>query len=610
MTVQRLVQPLFQPLIQQLSASILACVVGVAGLSGCAGSRQEPAAVAEAEFSTIRETVHRGGDDLLTAGLGLAGLRGPAPTPDGSTLADPAMSEAALLRRLAIHSNWKGLADLTATGGFGTGAALPAVPGREFHALARLPGRAQPFRVLLQLPDSFDPAAPCLVVAPASGSRGIYGAVPVAGPWALPRGCAVVYTDKGAGTDLFDHASDTGVTLDGTRAKRGTAELAFEPPPAEAGLVSVPHAHSGDNPEADWGRHALAAARFGLAMLERAFPGPDRFALDRVRVIGAAISNGGGAVLRALEADETGLFDAAAVGAPNVTAPGARPLYDYASEAGLYQPCLLADPETLATLPFGNPALLPAGRQRCQTLHAAGLLAEATPAAARAVLRAGGFEPAALEQAAVNSALDLWRAVAALYASAYLETPVDAMPCGFGAAVLDDGRPVAAGPQQRSLWWASSSGVVPGAGPGWIDALAADQPADPAFPGLRCLRALWTGQGERSAKLRTAVESTRATARLPDVPVVVVHGRQDGLIPPAFSSRPYVEAARANGAGQVAWWEIDGAQHFDVLVPYPGLSNRYRPLLPYLWQALDHVEKALETDTAPGPDRVIPAVER
>lgn len=587
-----------------------AILASIAALNGCAGNGPMPTPAPEAEFSTIRETVHRGGDDLLTAGLGLAGLRGPSPAPVDSSLVDPAMSEAALLRRLAIHSNWKGLADLTATGGLDAGESLPAVPGREFHALARLPGRAQPFRVLLQLPDSFDPAAPCLVVAPASGSRGIYGAVPVAGPWALPRGCAVVYTDKGAGTDLFDHASDTGVTLAGTRAKRGTAELAFEPPPAEAPLVSVPHAHSGDNPEADWGRHALAAARFGLEMLERAFPDATRFGPDRVRVIGTAISNGGGAVLRALEADETGLFDAVVVGAPNVTAPGARPLYDYATEAALYQPCLLADPETLVTLPFGNPALLPAGRQRCETLHAAGLLDEASPDGARAVLRAGGFEPEALEQAAINGALDLWRAVAALYASAYLETPVDAMPCRFGVANLEDGRPVAAGPEQRAMWWANSSGVVPGAGLGWIDALAAEQPADPAFPGLRCLRALWTGQGEHSAKLRSAVESTRATARLPDVPVLVVHGRQDGLIPPAFSSRPYVEAARANGAGQVAWWEIDGAQHFDVLVPYPGLSGRYRPLLPYLWQALDHVEKALDAGTTPGPDRVIRAVER
>jgi hydroxybutyrate-dimer hydrolase len=151
---------------------------------------------------------------------------------------------------------------------------------------------------------------------------------------------------------------------------------------------------------------------------------------------------------------------------------------------------------------------------------------------------------------------------------------------------------------------------VPGAGIDWIDSLAAGRESDPAFPGLACLRDLWTASGERATGLRAAVEATRATGDLPDVPVIVLHGRQDGLIPAAFSARPYVDAARAGGAGRLAYWEIDGAQHFDVLVPFPGLSTRYRPLLPYLWDALDRVAAVLDGDAALGEDRTIVALPR
>jgi len=579
------------------------CAAFGALLAACAATPEGDSPAPATRTSDVRVTDHRDGDDLLTGGLGLDGLRAPS-----APLAGSNGDEADRLRQLAIHSNYKGLADLTATGRFGPGTSLPEVPGREFQAFVRLDGARHPVRVLLQLPDAFDPGRPCLVAAPVSGSRGVYGGVPVAGPWALPRGCAIASTDKGAGTDLFDHASATGVTLDGTRAGRD-AVLGFAPEPVEAPLVSVPHAHSGDNPEADWGAHTIASVRFGLAMLERAYPDAPAFTPERVRIIAAAISNGGSAALRALERADPGLFDAAVVAAPNVTPPGARPLYDYATEAALFQPCLLADPAMLVQLPFGNPALLPAGQARCEALVEAGLLDAPSPEAARAVLAGGGFEAGALDQAAVNASLDVWRSVAVMYASAYLGTPVDAMPCGYSSAVLgEDDQPQAAPPAQRRLWWATSSGVIPGSGVEWIDPLAESNADDPAFPGLRCLRELWTGDGPQSATLRRAVEATRATAELPDIPVVILHGRQDGLIPAAFSARPYVEAARNNGARQLAYWEIDGAQHFDVIVPFPGVSNRYRPLLPYLWEALDRVEAALDGDAAIGDDRVIQAI--
>ena len=70
---------------------------------------------------------------------------------------------------------------------------------------------------MTQVPDLFDRDRRCVVVTASSGSRGIYGAISLAGAWGLARGCAVAYTDKGAGSGYFDVASQTGVRLDGTR---------------------------------------------------------------------------------------------------------------------------------------------------------------------------------------------------------------------------------------------------------------------------------------------------------------------------------------------------------------------------------------------------------
>ncbi|MFW5927246.1 MAG: 3-hydroxybutyrate oligomer hydrolase family protein, partial [Wenzhouxiangella sp.] len=410
----------------------------------------------------IRTTDHRDGDDLLTAGLGVDGLRDGAPE-----ARDPAQPSPETLRRMAVHAAWNGLYSLTPAGGVGgLLAELPSVPGREFHAFDQVSGAVQPFRVMLQLPDAFDTEQPCLVVAPASGSRGIYGALPVVAPWALPAGCAVVYTDKGAGTDFFDFSADRGVGLSGQRVDRGEGELGFEPVASDSpsDAVAMPHLHSEDHPEADWGRHVLRAVRFGLGVLARESDlasDPDNF-----HVIAAGLSNGGGAVLRAAEQDREGLLDAVVAVAPNVTAPGAPPLFDYASLAALYQPCTLADAAALESMPLADPALATAGERRCKALAQAGLLDDPEPAQARERLLEAGFDEPALEQAAVNAALDIWRTVAVGYASAYLRRGPREMPCGYAITAAD------ATPAQRNAWWATHPGIGVGSGIELDDALA------------------------------------------------------------------------------------------------------------------------------------------
>src|SRR5690606_6028727 len=341
-------------------------------LGACASGPQRSATEAPM-FTSERSSDHRGGDDLLTAGLGLDGLRAMVP-PAFADAANPTADE---LRRRAIWSNWRGIADLAPGGGYGTlYGSTQAVPGREFSALARVEGASQPHRVLVQVPDAFDASRRCVVVAPASGSRGVYGAISIAGAWGLPKGCAVAYTDKGAGSDYFDLDARTGMRADGTSSGvDGSDELAFAPgAPAGASGVAVKHAHSKDNPEADWGRHVKQAAQFALHALDEAVPDAAPFTFDNTRVIAVGISNGGGAVLRAAELDGDWL-DAVVAGEPNVFVEGGRPLYDFATEAALLQPCALLHlaPESMAQPPM-RAQVGPLWALRCASLKAAGLV--------------------------------------------------------------------------------------------------------------------------------------------------------------------------------------------------------------------------------------------
>jgi hydroxybutyrate-dimer hydrolase len=563
-------------------------------------------------FTSLRTTAHRDdGDDLLTAGLGLAGLAAPKPP----AFADPAHPTPPELRRRAIWSNWRGIADLSADGGYGTLYGSTArVPGREFSAYARIPGAHQPHRVLVQVPDAFDAKARCLLVAPSSGSRGIYGAIAVAGAWGLPKGCAVAYTDKGTGTDYFDLDSQSGARADGTVGPLGSADdLAFVP---DAGVgasgVAVKHAHSQDNPEADWGRHVRQAAEFALQALDEALPQSAPFTFANTRVIAVGISNGGAAVLRAAELDSPdGWLDAVVAGEPMIAAQGGRALYDYATEAALLMPCALLDVADLPKSPLSAQAAA-TGAQRCASLAAAGLLqggdAKAQAASAHAVLRNSGWTDAALHAGALSVDFNIWRAVAVTYASAYGRYGVGEHPCGYGFAAQErDGSARAATDAERAAWWAEGSGIPPGAGIGIIDPRSAGP--DPSLPGLQCLRALWDGSDADAERVRRGVAETRASLPRAGLPVIVIHGLDDGLVPPAFSSAPYVAGAQAAGR-DVRYWQVRNAQHFDAFLALPDYGARYLPLLAYVYAALDRVAAAGGSGGTLPADAVIQTVPR
>ena len=133
------------------------------------------------------------------------------------------------LRKRAIHTNYRAVLDILPAGGYGTlygpnvsndgvvGRGQGKIAGWEHLAYAD-DGSGENVTLMVQVPASFDPKRACIVTAPSSGSRGVYGAIGASGEWGLKQGCAVAYTDKGTGNGLHDLTTNTVGLIDGARA--------------------------------------------------------------------------------------------------------------------------------------------------------------------------------------------------------------------------------------------------------------------------------------------------------------------------------------------------------------------------------------------------------
>jgi hydroxybutyrate-dimer hydrolase len=157
------------------------------------------------------------------------------------------------------------------------------------------------------------------------------------------------------------------------------------------------------------------------------------------------------------------------------------------------------------------------------------------------------------------------------------------------------GRPRSAADEERASWWSDVSGIPPAGGVMLTDSMASG--LDPALPGLRCLRELWEGDGEVARQVQQGVTQTRASLPRSGLPLVLIHGADDGLVPEAFSSGAYARWAKRQGR-HLTYWRIANAQHFDAFLGLPPLATRYVPLLPYAYRALDAVWDHLQHGTA------------
>jgi hydroxybutyrate-dimer hydrolase len=605
------------------TAAMLACLGGLsAGVAVAA-----PSVVGEPR----REVYDGVDDDLLTAGLGPSGLRGAVPD-----FADPLRPSWRELRRRAIYQNYRGLIDIGAEGGYGwlygprDG---ELISGVEYLVALRSPDGRGTVTMLLQIPSTFSARRPCLVVVASSGSRGIFGALPTAGEWGLRRGCAVAHTDKGTGVGLYDVDRDLAIAFDGRPVSAADPSSSFTPARADlAGLprhaLALKHAHSRSNPESLWGTHVLQAGRFAFELLNREFASRWRDSLRprNTLVIGAGISNGGGAVLRALERDRDGFFDGAVVAEPNVAVEAVarefqvregeetrhvrvRGLYDYATLHALLQPCAVLAEDGPA-MPLAALLALARARHRawCAALEREALVVGADEIAqahaAREQLLAAGIHADALRLGAVNLQFGLWTSVASTYVAAYARAPAAAHPCGLLFAAVDtQDRPRALEEHELVRSFADFNGIAPG---GSVLVLRRTDHSESSaiaatdFDTVRCLRA-------QLPALRQGLAEIAMTARTGRRPVIVLHGRDDSLLPVNHAARAYAVANwRMFGMRDgLRYYELPGVQHFDAFLALPGLRSGYRPMQPHLNAALDLLYERLVAGRPLPPSQVV-----
>jgi hydroxybutyrate-dimer hydrolase len=615
-------------------------------------------------------------DDLLTAGLGKTGL-GSAVAP---LVTDP--QDVSQLRRLAVYTNYRALVDINPAGGYGvlygpnvTNAGVVTasegkIAGWEYIAVVDDGSGHQNVTVMVQVPDTFDPNNACVVSATSSGSRGVYGAISAVGEWGLKHSCAVAYTDKGTGNGLDDLQANLVTRIDGRltdavvagKDSLFTANLtdaqraAFNA--ATPNRVAYKHAHSQQNPEADWGTNTLQAIVFAFYELNEKFgtPGPHgdkRITLDRrnTLVIASGASNGGGAAVHAAEQDQHNLIDGVAVSEPNVNTPpdrrltiqqGAttfpifgRTLIDYFTYANLYQPCARMDPRA-SIGPFAAFLSSVNATNRCTALHQAGLLASGTVAgqAAEALdkLRAYGYLPesdllqAIMYRVATN-------AIVVTYTNSYASASVADNLCGFSFANTDLAGaviPQVLATEQRIF--GTGNGVPPTSGVNivynnavggpTVDLLAispSSNLADLAADGAFCDRSLFEGRNivtgqpltgaakAFSNRLLDGVVDVQLTARL-KTPAIIVQGRSDTLLPVNETSRAYYgkNQLTAIGASELRYIEVTNGQHFDTFIDaLPGFSQLYIPVHVYLLGALNAMYDHLKNGTPLPPSQVV-----
>ena len=628
--------------IARLAATSLASasVVTLAALIASKPAAADHDAVLHAHYDGVS-------NDLLTAGLGRTGLG--SATPPG--FADPLHPTAEELRRLAIYNNYRALIDPTPGGGYGTlyGPNVTAdgtvttseglIAGDEYIVFEKEGNERGRITMMVQVPDSFSPTAGCIVTAPSSGSRGVYGAIATAGEWGLKHGCAVAYTDKGSGTGAHDLQNNTVNLIRGERADAAqagdnsnftaqvsnSARAAFNA--ATPNRFAFKHAHSQQNPEKDWGDNVLRSIKFAFKVLNDKFHGHGVVINKRnTIVIASSVSNGGGASVRAVEQDHDHLIDGVAVGEPNVNpkftsrftivqganppfAAHSRPLIDYITLVNVFQGCANALP-AYVTAPLN--VLNPPGAPRCDSLHAKGLLTSTTTAdqaaEAQAIINNFGILP---EQNLVQPGY--WfafvsQSISVTYANAYGRFSVLDNLCNYSLGATTAGVPGPLAPAAEAQIFGTSNGIPPTSGVNLINNAAPGGPKedrvstpDQDLDGALCLRSLARGRNAvtgaplsqpaagQAHRIAEGVEDIIASGDLHRVPAVFVTGRNDGILPPNFTSRAYfgLNNVVEGSVSPLRYYEVTNAHHLDSFNQFAGYNTMFIPLHRYFIQAMD-----------------------
>jgi len=579
---------------------------------------------------------------------------------------------AAELRRLVIYVNYRAIVDVSPNGGFGTlygpnidvngnvTASEGKIAGTEYLAYADDGSGSQNVTLMAQIPSTFNPNAACMVTATSSGSRGVYGAIGSAGEWGLKHGCVVAYADKGSGNGVHDLATNTVNTITGVRqsaaaagkgsnftANVSAADLAtFNA--ANPNRIAMKHAHSQQNPEKDWGRDTLRAIKFAFYVLNEERGGHVvTFSSSNTIVIASSVSNGAGAALQAAEDDTENLITGVAVSEPNIQlAPNpnltvkrgattwtgtGRPLYDYFTTANLYQACAALAPAAAAG-PGAALVSVALATNRCASLKAKGLLTSADTASQALeslnILHSTGWQA---ESDVLHASLYALAtpAIAMTYSNTYGRFSVLDNLCGFSFGGTDaSNKPAPVAAAALAQIFSNGNGVPPGSGINIINNLspggALRDPVsispstgltDYNVDGAICQRNLYTGTDANATRVQNGIKELLRTANLRSKPAIIVHGRNDGLVPVPFTSRPYFGQNKITegSSSHLTYIEVTNAQHFDAFidnVALPGYDSRFVPLHYYYVKALDAMYALFTKATPLPPPQVVRTVPR
>ena len=591
------------------------------------------------------------------------------------------------MRTLAIYTNYRAVLDPSSEGGFGRlygpgaepGEGEGKIAGKEYLAYSDNGTGNKNVTLMVQIPENFDPLDPCIITAPSSGSRGVYGAIGTSGDWGLKRGCVVCYSDGGKGTGVHDLATDTVNLIDGTREDAAVAGkeshfTAIDDPTELAAFntefpdrIAVKHAHSQRNPEVNWGRNVLQSIKFAFYVLNLEENFGELDSKGRLRqtitpkntiVIASSISNGGTASVRVAEQDKKGLIDGVAVSEPNLSPKvnkrllirqgslqwasdrHSKLLYDYFSFINVYQTCAdLAQPDaSLNTgVVFRDLAI-----NRCASLAEIGLLnkfkdggIETTPEErameAQQIINDYGILEEQNWVQPTQEFFEFNEAIAVTYANAAGRFNVTDNLCGISFAGTVSAMPAPIATEQLSKLFGVFSGVPPGSGIQLINnnslggalqsrfSVSSKGVQDQNLEAALCFRSLFTGKNEFGNKLKgrelikhirvkLGLSRLRYSGRLRGIPAIIVHGRNDGVVPPNHSSRAYyglnqiVEGKKSN----LRYYEITNANHLDAFIPFfPGFQERFIPLHYYFDLAVSLMYDHLKNGTPLPPSQVV-----
>jgi len=569
-------------------------------------------------------------DDLLTGGN----------LNEDGTITEPEATDdfsAEQLRSKNIASNYNAFVDPVTPGGMGVwwgptsteqlGSESDPVPatgqvaGTEYKVLTNTKG----INVLLsvQIPETFDVETPCIVAAPPSGTRGLYGAMASAGDYGLRHGCAVAFNSKGTGEGIHligagkTLAVDNSVVTENDANAMFVAEVDADYTPIETAVASS-HAHSQQNVEADWGYYALQSVEFALYALNQQYP-DESFKPDNTTVVAASWSNGGRAAIMPAEEDTKDLIDGIVSVEPNTAmgevdfsiAQGSTTwgpesvgwsLYDYFALGGVYMPC--------ATGTNNN--------DRCQELKDVGLLTTDTLEEqideAEQKLIDNGFLPESIDQ--IKNLEHNYPNVTANYSNSYGRYLFSDDLCevtfadgsdGTDAGIMDEyvGSNIVLDPVNLRE---GEEGNLFGLG------------KDLCFYSLSifgkteleaaALYDTYKHDDEAYDRVQAGLEETVMSGDLQGKPAILIQGRSDQVVAPNHGARPYyAKNLQVENREDVVYWEVENGHHLEMfsslynsgVVGAGGLTY----LNPYFHEAMDQMFAYLANGTAMAPSQVI-----